>query len=101
MATPERSLQQRREALQRANDIRTRRAQLKRDLKAGRVSPHNYILEPPSWLETMKIFDFIMALPKYGRVKTNKVLYYVRMSPSKTIGGMSTRQRSEIVSMLR
>ena len=33
---PERSLAQRMDALKRANDIRTRRAQLKRDLKAGR-----------------------------------------------------------------
>ena len=36
IAAPERSLVQRMEALQRANDIRSRRAQLKRDLKAGR-----------------------------------------------------------------
>ena len=34
-AAPERSLDQRMEALKRANDIRTERAQLKRDLKAG------------------------------------------------------------------
>ena len=35
---PERSLVQRMEALQRANEIRTKRATLKRDLKAGKVS---------------------------------------------------------------
>ena len=35
---PARSLDQRMEALQRANDVRVRRAQLKRDLKAGRES---------------------------------------------------------------
>ena len=34
---PERSLTQRMDALKRANDIRTRRARLKRDLKAGRT----------------------------------------------------------------
>ncbi len=37
-ATPERSLAQRMEALQRANEIRSHRAQLKRDLKSGRTS---------------------------------------------------------------
>ena len=47
VATPERSLTQRMEALTRANEIRTRRAQLKRDLKAGRVSIHDLLLEPP------------------------------------------------------
>ena len=46
-AAPERSLVQRMEALQRANEIRTKRAALKRDLKAGRVSIHDLLLESP------------------------------------------------------
>ena len=37
-ATPERSLDQRMNALSKANEVRTLRAQLKRDLKARRVS---------------------------------------------------------------
>ena len=101
VATPERSLTQRMEALTRANEIRTRRAQLKRDLKAGRVSIHDLLLEPPTYVETAKVFDMLLAVPKYGRVKVNKVLQQCRISPSKTIGGLSQRQRTERVSMLR
>jgi hypothetical protein len=100
-AAPERSLLQRMDALQRANDIRTRRAQLKRDLKAARVSIHTLLLNPPDYLETAKVFDMLLAVPKYGRVKANKVLQQCRISPSKTIGGLSERQRSELVSLLR
>lgn len=100
-AAPHRSLVQRMEALERANDIRTKRAQLKRDLKAGRASIHDVLLDPPEWMETAKVFDFLLAVPKYGRVKVNKILVQCRISPSKTIGGMSQRQRTEIVSMLR
>jgi len=37
-AAPERSLTQRLDALERANEVRTKRAQLKRDLKGGRCS---------------------------------------------------------------
>ena len=101
VAAPERSLHQRMEALQRANEIRTRRAQLKRDLKAGRQSIHDLLLEPPEFVETAKVFDMLLAVPKYGRVKVNKVLQQCRISPSKTIGGLSQRQRTELVSMLR
>lgn len=100
-STPERSLDQRMEALQRANEIRTRRAQLKRDLKAGRQSIHQLLLDPPDYLQTAKVFDMLLAVPKYGRVKANKVLSQVRISPSKTIGGLSERQRGELVSLLR
>ena len=47
VAAPERSLHQRMDALQRANEIRTRRAQLKRDLKGGRVSIDGLLLDAP------------------------------------------------------
>jgi hypothetical protein len=100
-AAPERSLLQRMDALQRANEIRTRRAQLKKDLKGGRVSIHTLLREPPDFVETAKVFDMLLAVPKYGRVKANKVLQQCRISPSKTIGGLSERQRSELVSLLR
>ena len=98
---PERSLNQRMDALKRANEIRTERARLKRDLKAGRSHIHGLLLDPPDYLETAKVFDLLLAVPKYGRVKVNKVLQLCRISPSKTIGGLSPRQRTELVSMLR
>ena len=74
---------------------------LKRDLKAGKVSIHDLLLEPPEYVHSAKVFDLLLAVPKYGRVKVNKVLQLCRISPSKTIGGLSPRQRTELVSMLR
>jgi hypothetical protein len=98
---PERSLTQRMEALKRANEIRTQRARLKRDLKAGRAQIHGLLLDPPDYLLTAKVFDLLLAVPKYGRVKVNRILTHCRISPSKTIGGLSERQRNELVSYLR
>ena len=100
-AAPERSLDQRMEALRRANDIRTKRAKLKRDLKAGKVKIQTLLLDPPEYVQTAKVFDMLLAVPKYGRVKTNRVLQHCRISPSKTIGGLSQRQRTELVQQLR
>lgn len=101
---PERSLVQRLDALQRANDVRKYRAGLKRDLKAGKVFVGEVLLQDPEErheaLDTMKAFDLLLATPKYGRVKVNKILQLCRISPSKTIGGLSPRQRTELVSML-
>ena len=100
-AAPERSFHQRMDALARANDIRSRRAQLKRDLKGGRQSIHALLLDPPAYVETAKVLDMLLAVPKYGRVKAQKILNQCRISPSKTIGGLSQRQRSELVGLLR
>jgi hypothetical protein len=100
-AVPERTNAQRMRALQRANEIRSNRAQLKRDLKAGKVKIEKLLLDPPEYVLSAKAFDMILAVPKYGRVKANKILNVCRISPSKTIGGLSERQRAELVHMLR
>jgi hypothetical protein len=98
---PERSLAQRMEALERANRIRTARAQLKRDLKGGRASIDALLLSPPEWIWTAKVSELLLAVPKYGRVKVNRILSQCRVSPSKTVGGLTDRQRAELVALLR
>jgi len=96
---PARSLDQRMEALQRANDIRVRRAQLKKDLKEGRTHIETILLDPPEYVSTAKVFDMLMAVPKFGRVKAARLLNQCRISQSKTVGGLSERQRGELVNL--
>ncbi len=98
--TPDRSLEQRMEALARGNEIRSKRATLKRDLKAGRVSIVALLANPPEYALTMKAFDLLVAVPKWGRVKASHALNQCRVSHSKTLGGMTERQRAELVGML-
>jgi hypothetical protein len=97
---PERSLDQRMEALRRANQIRSRRAQLKKDLKSGRTSIQTVIASPPDFVMTAKVFDMLMAVPKYGKVKATRFLNTCRISQGKTIGGLSDRQRTELLELL-
>jgi hypothetical protein len=98
---PPRSAEQRTEALGQANRIRTKRADLKKALKVGNADIIQLIMEPPTYIETMKIYDLMLAVPKYGHVKVDKVLRMCRISPSKTVGGLSERQRVEIITYLR
>jgi hypothetical protein len=98
---PVRSLDQRMDALRRANEIRVRRAQLKKDLKAGSIRIEQILSSPPTYVETAKVFDMLMAVPKFGRVKAARFLNQCRISQSKTVGGLSDRQRAELVGLLR
>ena len=87
------------EALKRANDIRVRRAQLKKDLE-GRPGPdRGVLLDPPEYVSTAKVFDMLMAVPKFGRVKAASMLNQCRISQSKTVGGLSDRQRAELIGL--
>ncbi len=96
------SLVQRMEALQRANEIRSQRAQLKRDLKAGwtPIAIAELLLEPPEYLETAKVYDLLLAMPKVGRVRVNKWLRNAGVSPSKTLSGLTARQRRELIALM-
>lgn len=80
--------------------MRRQRAQLKRDLKTGRCAIEEVLSDPPAFVQTAKVADLLLALPKYGPVKVNKLLSRCRIAPSKTIGGLSDRQRNELAALL-
>ena len=90
---PVQSLAQREAALAKAQATRTYRAQLKRDMKAGRVDWRDVLESTDPRLATMKVVDVLLAAPAMGRVKTNKRLVQAGVSPSKTISGLTDRQR--------
>lgn len=100
MVVPDRSYEQRMAALRRANHVRSKRAARKLELKAGSRSPARTLVRPPAELESMKVFDLLVAIPKVGRVKANKLLGQVKASPSKSVGGLSERQRRELAGLL-
>lgn len=98
---PVRSIDQRMDALGKANQIRTYRANLKMDIKAGRANIVELLTNPPQKIHTMKVFDLMLAVPKMGRTKVDKLFRTCRISHSKTIEGLSARQRDELVMLLR
>ncbi len=93
---PERSLNQRMDALARANRDPHPAGPAQARPEGRSPSIHSLLLDPPEYVETAKVFDMLLAVPKYGRVKVNKILAHCRIAPSKTIGGLSERQRSEL-----
>ncbi|HVE80985.1 MAG TPA: integration host factor, actinobacterial type [Candidatus Dormibacteraeota bacterium] len=97
---PARSLDQRMSALEKANEIRIRRAEFKRQLSACEADLRETLLDVPAWLATMKVVDAVRAVPKIGRVKTRQILLQKKISPSKTLGGLSARQRQAIIAEL-
>ena len=98
---PLRSLDQRMDALKRANDVRVKRAQLKKDLKEGKVRIEQILGNPPEYVSTAKVIDILMAVPKFGRVKAARFLNTCRISQSKTVGGLSDRQRAELIGLFK
>lgn len=97
MTAPERSRLQRMDALGKANVVRCYRKDVKRDLEAGRRTFATVLLDDDPRLDSWKVFDVLLHVPKIGRIKANKALSACRVSPSKTVGGLTDRQRAELL----
>ena len=98
---PARSLEQRLSALQRANEVRLGRAQLKKELATGSCRIDDLLAETPELARGAKVYDLLLAVPKLGRARVSKLLRHCRISEAKTLGGLSERQRAELIPSLR
>lgn len=100
MVIPDRSLEQRMDGLRLANEVRSRRARLKRDIKAGRVDVRAVLADPADWQESMRVRDLLAVVPALGPVKVAKLMDRARIAPAKTLGGITERQRGELLTRL-
>jgi CheY-like chemotaxis protein len=87
-------------ALRQANRVRSLRAKLKRDLREGTVRLEQILATRAGYLATAKVFDLLVAVPKIGPVKAAHLLTIAHISPSKTVAGLSERQRSRLIELL-
>lgn len=97
---PPRSDAQRRAALAAANHVRETRARLKIDLKARRLDWRAVLEEPPAELRSMPVRGLLLTLPGMGPVKSDEALRRARISPAKTVAGLTRRQRDELATVL-
>lgn len=83
-------------ASQRALQRRRGRAALKRDLTTRVASPQEIVrravADTDSDAATMRITDFLMALPAIGAGKRDRILEELHISPVKRLGGLGVRQ---------
>lgn len=92
--TLERSLEQRREALEMANLTRTTRAVIKKQVGRGEVPYHTLLLrgEIDPLFSSMKLREALEAMPGIGRVKTGHILRVAGISASRTMGSLTPNQ---------
>ena len=87
-------------ALDRANEIRLARAELKRRVAFGKVDVAEVILYCPWEVQSMAVGDLLMSQRRWGRTRCRKLLAEIPMSETKTLGSMTDRQRCALASML-
>lgn len=83
----------------RANYVRTGRAQIKREVKAGRpIAP--LILDPPDVLATMTLYNLLRCQERWGVHRSRKFIHALDISEARTLERLTERQRRVVVEAL-
>ena len=88
------------QALERANEVRLARAELKRRVASGRLTAAEVVLASPWEAESMTISDLLRSQRRWGTTRCRKFLQCIPMSENKTIGSMTERQRMAVAQLL-
>ena len=87
-------------ALERANEVRLARAELKRRVAFGNVDVAEVILDCPWEAQGMAVADLLMSQRRWGSTRSHKLLAQLPMSEKKTVGSMTDRQRHTLAAVL-
>lgn len=87
-------------ALERANEIRLARAELKRRIADGDISAAEVILSPPGAAASWAIGDLLMSQRRWGTTRCRKFLLRNQINENKTVGALTERQRRLLADQL-
>jgi len=91
-------------ASRRAVEARRARASLKKDVAMRVISPQELVrrafAQPTSPAGTMRVTEFLTAIPAIGEGKRDRILEQLGISPVKRLGGLGARQRRAIATYL-
>jgi hypothetical protein len=91
---------QRLRALERANEVRLARAELKRRIADGDVSAADVILAPPWEATSWSVGDLLMSQRRWGSTRCRKFLFRNQINETKPVGALTERQRRLLAAQL-
>jgi hypothetical protein len=87
-------------ALQRANEVRLARAELKRRVADGVVTAGEVVLSTPWEAASMSIGELLVSQHRWGTTRCRKFLAEIGMPETKTVGSMTDRQRRALAALI-
>jgi hypothetical protein len=100
MTSPAARGTQRLQALQRANEVRLVRAEVKNLIAAGKMSVIEAI-DRGSWaIQKMAVIELLLSQRSWGYARCRGLLRAIPLSEAKTVGAMTVRQRGLLAALL-
>ena len=101
MAIPQLSAEERQAALEKAKAVRIKRAQVRDDLKNGKLSLQDVLaMKDDPIVGRMKVSTLIETLPGYGKAKAEKIMGELKIAESRRLKGLGERQEAALLERL-
>lgn len=101
MAIPQLSPEARAEALEKAKAARTKRAQVREELKSGKLTIAQVLdMKDDPVVGRMKVSTLIETIPNYGKAKAEKIMKELHIAESRRLRGLGDRQREALLERL-
>ena len=101
MPIPQLSPEARQEALEKAKAARIKRAQVRDDLKSGKLTIKKILdMSDDPVVGRMKVSTLIETIPGYGKAKAEKVMKELQIAESRRLRGLGERQQAALLERL-
>ncbi len=90
--------EQRKQALEKAAEARRKRAELKGQLKSGKLMLKDVLGRSDDTVGKMKVSTVLESLPGVGKVRARKIMEKLDISASRRVRGLGAKQRESLLS---
>lgn len=101
MALPKLSLEEKKKALKKAQEVRSKRAKIRQNLKKGKTTIREVLNNiNDDVVAKMRVVYLLESLPRIGKVKTKKIMNDIGIDETRRIQGLGNRQKQALLERL-
>ncbi|MGE5550174.1 MAG: integration host factor, actinobacterial type [Bacteroidota bacterium] len=101
MALPKLSLDEKKKALKKAQEIRSKRAKIRQNLKNGKMTIRQVLADiNDDVVAKMRVAYLLESLPRIGKVRTRKIMTDIGINETRRVQGLGNRQKQALLERL-
>ncbi|MGI6518071.1 MAG: integration host factor, actinobacterial type [Bacillota bacterium] len=101
MALPELTDEQKRQALKKAQEVRSKRAQIRARLKKGEMTLDKVLANADDdVIGKMRVAYLLESLPRIGKVRARQIMEEIGIDENRRVQGLGVRQKEALLNKL-
>jgi hypothetical protein len=101
MAIPNLSAEERSKALQKAQQIRSQRMEVRKQLKAGKITLSTVLNNVDDEVYAkMRVKYLLESLPQVGKITAQKIMTEIGIDEARRVQGLGSRQKAQLLERL-